>query len=458
MSDTFGRDVVTKRRACRVLGQARNTQRRKACVADDEPQLVKRIVWIASEYGWYGYRRITALLRAEGWWVNHERVERIWRQEGLKVPAKQPKRRRLWLGDGSCIRLRPTHRNHVWSYDCVMDRTADGRAFRMLTIVDEFTRECLAIDVSRKLTSEDVLERLSDLFVRKGVPDHIRSDNGSEFTAKRVREWRERVGVKTLYIEPGSPWENGYIESVSGKLRGPALKPLFSRAVRTVAWDPVRGCGCRCRAVRRATPEGLPGRKWTSTSSPQSVDGPRAGETGDGSSGSPRCARIFRIGPGSVMNAMSRMLPLHPGHSSGNSSPTRAMSLAHAIREVSWEGGDGGPELVIRGEHPVIAMPVLPRRRHEVSEPVEELKGRKLDAAGARPCGLPPAPRADPVGRLVSGEHVADAGDAAVFAAHHGEPLQREGRPATVSQQVLERLTIDTQLETKERDPDACVH
>jgi putative transposase len=221
--DTLGRDEVTERRACRVLGQARNPQRRRASVADDEPQLVKRIVWMAREYGRYGYRRITALLRAEGWWVNHKRVERIWRQEGLKVPAKQPKRRRLWLGDGSCIRLRPPHRKHVWTYDFVMNRTADGRSFRMLTIVDEFTRECLAIDVGRKLTSEDVLERLSDLFVRHGVPDHIRSDNGSEFTATRVREWLGRVGVKTLYIEPGSPWENGYIESFNGKLRDELL-------------------------------------------------------------------------------------------------------------------------------------------------------------------------------------------------------------------------------------------
>jgi len=204
--ETLGRDMVTERRACRVLGQSRNTKRRKAGIADDEPQLVKRIVWMASEYGRYGYRRITAILRAEGWWVNHKRVERIWRQEGLKVAAKQRKRRRLWLGDGLCIRLRPTHRNHVWSFRLVMDRTADGRAFRMLTIVDEYTRECLAIHVSRKLTSEDVLERLSDLFVRKGVPNHIRSNNESEFPATRVREWLERVGVKTLYIEPGSPW------------------------------------------------------------------------------------------------------------------------------------------------------------------------------------------------------------------------------------------------------------
>ena len=151
--------------------------------------------------------------------MNDKRVEWIWRQEGLKVPAKQPKRRRLWLGDGLCIRLRPTHRNHVWSYDLVMDRTRDGRAFRMLTIVDEYMRECLAIDASRKLTSEDVLARLSDLFVRRGVPDHIRSDNGSEFPATRVRDWLGRVRVKTLYIEPRSPWENGYIEGFNGSLR-----------------------------------------------------------------------------------------------------------------------------------------------------------------------------------------------------------------------------------------------
>jgi len=185
---------------------------------------VKQIVWLACEYGRYGYRRITALLHWEGWRVNHKRVERIWREEGLKVPKKQPKRRRLWLNDGSCIRLRPTHRDHVWSYDFVADRTSDGRPIRMLTIVDEFTRECLAIDVAKRLTSEDVLERLSDLFVHRGVPEHIRSDNGSEFTAKCVREWLGRVGVKTLFIEPGSPWENGYVESFNGKLRDELLE------------------------------------------------------------------------------------------------------------------------------------------------------------------------------------------------------------------------------------------
>jgi transposase InsO family protein len=180
------------------------------------------IEW-ATRFGRYGYRRVTALLRNEGWRVNHKRVERLWRQESLKVPQKQPKRGRLWLNDGSCIRLRPTHRDHVWSYDFVQDRTKEGRPLRMLTIIDEYTRECLSIDVARKLDHEDVLERLAYLFVTRGVPEHLRSDNGSEFTAQAVRDWLARVGVKTLYIEPGSPWENGYIESFNGKLRDELL-------------------------------------------------------------------------------------------------------------------------------------------------------------------------------------------------------------------------------------------
>ena len=176
------------------------------------------MVALAREYGRYGYRRIAALLSAEGLKANHKRVERLWRREGLKVPQKQPKRGRLWLNDGSCVRLRPERKDHVWSYDFVQARTRDGRAFRMLNIIDEFTRECLAIDVARRLTSDDVLERLSDLFVRRGVPGHIRSDNGPEFTAVAVREWLGRLGVGTLFIEPGSPWENGYVESFNGKL------------------------------------------------------------------------------------------------------------------------------------------------------------------------------------------------------------------------------------------------
>jgi putative transposase len=214
----LGPDRVSQRRACQVLGQPRSTQRRAPAVPDDEPRLAERMVELATQYGRYGYRRITALLRAEGFKVNHKRVERLRPREGLKVPQKPPRRGRLWLNDGSCVRLRPERKDHVWSYDFVQARTRDGRAFRMLRVIDEFTRECLAIDVARQLRSDDVLERLSDLLVRRGVPGHIRSDNGPEFTANAVREWLGRVGVKTLYIEPGSPWENGYIESFNGKL------------------------------------------------------------------------------------------------------------------------------------------------------------------------------------------------------------------------------------------------
>ena len=214
---------VTERRACRVLGQTRSTQRRVLQVAEDEPPLVRRIVELARAYGRYGYRRITALLRREGWRVNTKRVARIWREQGLKVPRRQPKRGRLWLNDGSCVRLRAERPNHVWSYDFVFDRTHDGRPMRMLAIVDEYTRECLAIDVARRLSSEDVLERLSELFLKRGTPTYIRSDNGPEFTATAVREWLARLGVGTLFIEPGSPWENGYVESFNGKLRDELL-------------------------------------------------------------------------------------------------------------------------------------------------------------------------------------------------------------------------------------------
>jgi len=207
-----------------VLGQARSTQRLCPMISGEEPRLVADIIALATKYGRYGYRRITAMLNNNrGWQVNHKRVERIWRREGLKVPKKQPKRGRLWLNDGSCIRLRPEHQDHVWSYDFVTARTADGRAFKMLTIIDEYTRECLAILVERRITSVDVLDQLFNLFVFRGIPEHIRSDNGPEFTAKSIRKWLTRMDVKTLFIEPGSPWENGYIESFNGKLRDELL-------------------------------------------------------------------------------------------------------------------------------------------------------------------------------------------------------------------------------------------
>ena len=214
---------VSERRACRVLGQPRSVQRHQSNKSGEEEVLRGGIVRLASKYGRYGYRRITALLRAEGWIVNHKRVERIWREEGLKVPAKQPKRGRLYLNDGSCIRLRPCFKNHVWSYDFVSDRLHNGKRIRMLTVIDEYTRKCLAIRVGFSLKSDDVLDTLSTLFITEGVPGYIRSDNGSEFTAKSLREWIGSIGVKTAYIEPGSPWENGYNESFNGKLRDELL-------------------------------------------------------------------------------------------------------------------------------------------------------------------------------------------------------------------------------------------
>jgi len=207
-----------------VLGQHRSTQRRVPAGRDDEARLTADIVELARRYGRYGYRKIAELLRSTaGWVVNDKRVERIWRCEGLKVPAKQPKRGRLWLADGSCVRLRAERPNHVWSYDFVEDRTHEGKKYRMLNIIDEFTHECLAIRIDRKLKSIDVIDVLSDLFILRGVPEHIRSDNGPEFIAKAVQEWITAVGVKTAYITPGSPWENGFIESFNARLRDELL-------------------------------------------------------------------------------------------------------------------------------------------------------------------------------------------------------------------------------------------
>ncbi len=210
---------VSERRACRVLGQARATQRRRLRARDDEEALVGEVTDLASRFGRYGYRTVTGLLRLSGWCVNKKRVERIWKQEGLKVPQKQPKRGRLWLNDGSCVRLRPQRPNHVWSYDFVHDRTHNGRPLKILTVIDEYTRECLSLRVERRMRSEQVLETLAGLFIYRAVPDHIRSDNGPEFTALAVRDWLDKVGVNTLFITPGSPWENGYNESFNGTLR-----------------------------------------------------------------------------------------------------------------------------------------------------------------------------------------------------------------------------------------------
>jgi putative transposase len=223
-----GKWCISERRACRVLGQARATQRRRPQVRDDEDALTTRVVQLAACFGRYGYRRVTALLRREGFRVNHKRVERIWRREGLRVPQKQPKKGRIWLNDGSCLRLRPEHPNHVWSYDFVHDRTRDGRGIRILCVIDEYTRECLSLQAARNLNSADVLRVLDDLFIQRGIPGHIRSDNGAEFTAQAVRRWLQTLEVQPLFIEPGSPWENGFVESFNGKLRDELLaRELF---------------------------------------------------------------------------------------------------------------------------------------------------------------------------------------------------------------------------------------
>ncbi len=208
---------------CRTLGQHRSTQHKVPCGLPDGARLTEDIIALSEEFGRYGYRIITGMLNNSGLHVNHKRVERIWRREGLKVPQKQPKKGRLWLNDGSCVRLRPERPNHVWSYDFVQDRTHDSRIFRTLNIIDEFTKEALVILVKRRLNSTDFVDSLTDLFILRGSPAFIRSDNGAEFIAKKVRAWIGAVGAKTAFLAPGSPWENGYCESFNARFRDELL-------------------------------------------------------------------------------------------------------------------------------------------------------------------------------------------------------------------------------------------
>jgi transposase InsO family protein len=210
---------ASERHACQLVHQPRGTQRYQPTQRNDEDALTRAIITLASQYGRYGYRRITIKLREAGWKVGKDRVERIWRREGLKIPQKQKPRGRLWLNDGSCVRLRPEHPNHVWSYDFVSTFTHDGRTVRMLNLIDEYTRECLAIHVRRRINSINVIEVLADAMIEHGIPAYIRSDNGPEFVAAELRKWLARIGTGTLYIEPGSPWENGYCESFNSRLR-----------------------------------------------------------------------------------------------------------------------------------------------------------------------------------------------------------------------------------------------
>jgi len=214
---------VSQRRACQVLGQPRSSQRYQAKEDQEEKKLVQRLHELVALHPRYGYRRMTALLKQEGWQVNRKRVYRLWRQEGFKVPQKQRKRRHLGISENGCVRRRAEHKDHVWTWDFIFDRTTNGRSIKWLSIVDEHTRECLALEVERGITAEQVLDVLEDLFVVRGVPAHIRSDNGPEFIAKVIRDWLAKVDVETLYIEPGAPWENGFVESFHSRLRDELL-------------------------------------------------------------------------------------------------------------------------------------------------------------------------------------------------------------------------------------------
>lgn len=232
---------MSERRACKIIGHSRRTQRYKPKSNPQKEILREAVVALASEYGRYGYRTVTDLLKNEGWKIGKDAVYTIWREEGLQVPHKQPKRRRLWLADGSCIRLRPEHKNHVWSYDFVHDRTHDGKPYRILNIIDEYTKECLATFTKRRINSQDVILVLAELFLTKGIPRHIRSDNGPEFVAKKLVKWLKSLKVGPLFIQPGSPWENGYCESFNGKMRyelldGEIFYSLFEAKILIERW------------------------------------------------------------------------------------------------------------------------------------------------------------------------------------------------------------------------------
>jgi len=214
---------VSERRACRALKVNRNSYRYEAIKLADEDEIRQEIIEKACNYGRVGYRKVTGILRNSGIKINHKRVERIWREEGLKLPQKQPKKKRLWLNDGSCVRLRPERPNHVWSYDFIEDKTYEGRKIRILNIMDEYSRVCLESKPRRSWSGKAVIEVLADLMIVKGCPEYLRSDNGAEFTAKAIRKWLTGVGVISSYIEPGSPWENGYIESFNARMRDELL-------------------------------------------------------------------------------------------------------------------------------------------------------------------------------------------------------------------------------------------
>jgi putative transposase len=233
--------TISERRACRVLDQPRSCQRYEAQPRDDESALVKRMLELVRQRPRFGYRRIAALLRTESWRASATRIYRLWRREGLKVPQKKRKRRRLGNSENGCHRRRAAFKNHVWCWDFVFDHTTSGSTLKWLSIVDEYTRECLALKVDRSITSEDVIDTLAELFAMRGMPQHIRSDNGPEFIARAIQRWTQQLAVETLYIAPGSPWENGYAESFHSRLRDEFLalevfESLVAARKLTQAW------------------------------------------------------------------------------------------------------------------------------------------------------------------------------------------------------------------------------
>ena len=318
----------------------------------DEPALIARIVALATRFGRYGDRRSTALLRQEGWRVNHKRVERLWRQEGLRVPGKHPQRGRLWLAAGSLVRRRAERPSHVWSDDVVFDRTADGRPVRILAIVDAYTRECLSLDVARRLRSDDVLARLAQLFVARGPPTFLRSDNGPACTATAVRDWLHRVGVTTLFIEPGSPWENGDWGIVQ---RHAARRVPQSRALRHPAGspDPHRGLAAGVQPDPPPQCPRLPPPRPGNAATPGTSHDARPGDRTNLTTGTTIGGRSVRLRPNGLKQLLRRLgraagIPKVHAHRFRHTFATWA--IAHDARELDVQHllGHISPEMVRR--------------------------------------------------------------------------------------------------------------
>jgi putative transposase len=218
------RFCVSQRRVCGVVGQPRSSQRYISMKAGKDAALVERMVALSIENPRYGYRRVWALLGREGWAMNKKRVQRLWREAGLKVPAKKVhKRKRLGSSENGCTRRRAEYIDHVWSYDFAMDATEDGRRLKRMPVMDEYSSKCLALEMERSITAEGVVEILERLFTERDEPAYIRSDNGPEFIAQAIKRWLAVSGVKTLYIEPGAPWENAYSKTFISRLRDELL-------------------------------------------------------------------------------------------------------------------------------------------------------------------------------------------------------------------------------------------